>query len=430
MLLERIQPYLQNPYLLSGFALVVAYWLTTRFCPIIIKICHSKKLLDDPNGRSAHKSSVPTYGGVAMFLAFAVVFLVVTVLAGLTAAAMAKALVLLAALTVLFFLGMKDDMIGLHPRKKFIAQFITAALVIFLADVRIDSLGGIFGIQQLPYAVSVAFSFFVYMLISNAYNLIDGIDGLAGAVSTLVGLFFAACFLWEGQLALALPAILMAGVSLGFLRFNLSKKNRLFMGDSGSLFMGFLMGFLAIAFLQTVGATGTFATAHPPVLVLAVLSYPLLDTLRVFSIRIANGRSPFSADKNHMHHRLLQKGFSHAQATLLIVLANMAVIGLSWGSQTLSITLQCVIVVAVGTLFYMAPVFLLPTQTQRLRKKVLVHNPDFASHPGTKANRKVAMANLLEGYKPEEMKQLLKSSNKVSSQNSRKKEKEVAGIEG
>ena len=330
--------------------------------------------MDTPNERSAHDFNIPTYGGVAIFIAFAVVFMIGAMAAQLSSEVMGKSMLLLASTTLLFFLGIKDDLIGLRPKKKFLAQFLVAGLIIFLGDVRIDSMGGIFGINQLSYGVSTLFSLFVFLLMGNAFNLIDGIDGLAGGISTLAGLFLGICFLWENQIALALPAFILSGASLGFLRFNLSKKRRLFMGDSGSLFIGFLLGYLGIAFLQEVGSTGTIAKAHPPVILLAVLSYPLLDTLRVFVIRIGNRRSPFSADKNHLHHRLLQKGFTHAQATMLIILANIAVIGLCWGSQTLSVTAQCFFVVGLGSLVYLAPIILLPSVNQEMRRKTMVDN--------------------------------------------------------
>ena len=262
----------------------------------------------------------------------------------------------LGATMILLFLGIKDDLVLLSPRKKFVGQIIAAAMVIFMTDLRIMSFDGLLGIGELPYIASVVFTFFVFLLVVNAYNLIDGIDGLAGAIGIIASLSFGIFFALNEQLFLALVSFSLIGAVIGFLGFNFSKTHKLFMGDSGSLFIGYLLAYQGIAFLGVnESATASFVIAKAPILLLAVLSFPLLDTLRVFIIRARQGRSPFSADRNHIHHRLLDIGLTHVQATLFIALINVMLIGLVLAMDDLYINVQLFISVFVGSALYLSP---------------------------------------------------------------------------
>ena len=201
---------------------------------------------------------------------------------------------------------------------------------------------------------SVLFSIFVFMLMVNAYNLIDGIDGLAGAIATIASAVFGAFFLGVGATPVAVISFVLIGAMLGFLRFNLSHKRKIFMGDSGSLFIGFLLAYQAIMFLNiNLTAAQGPVLDNAPVIVLTVLSYPLMDTLRVFFLRAIRGRSPFSPDRNHIHHRLLDLGMSHKQATALLSLKTILLIAVCWNMQETPIHIHLVSMLVMGFVLYL-----------------------------------------------------------------------------
>ena len=365
MLSETLVAFFLNPYLLAFLAAVTSCWLSVKIYPVIIMMAQKKNLMDEPGERSVHEYRVPSYGGAGIFIAFSVLTMSLACLGDCSPQELGQMLGLMAALCILFFLGVKDDMIGLDPRKKFMAQLLAAGIVILITGVRIESLDGIFGIGQLPYGVSVVFTFFVFLLIGNAYNLIDGIDGLAGTIALIATVVFGGFFLVSGQYPMAIASFVLAGALLGFLRFNLSYTKRLFMGDSGSLFLGFLLAYQAVLFLNMNQAANPKAIlSNAPVIVLSVLSFPLLDTLRVFILRVREGRSPFSPDRKHLHHRLLAKGLDHKQATALIALKTLLILAVCWVLQDIPINLHLICMVALGS-----AVYLLPTLVKTEREK-------------------------------------------------------------
>ncbi|MEJ2163646.1 MAG: MraY family glycosyltransferase [Robiginitalea sp.] len=354
MFSETVIAYASNPYVLAGISILLAYWASVRLQPVIILLSREKNLMDEPEGRSSHHYRVPTYGGVAMFIVFSILVLSLTSFVGFPEEDLNQGMSLIAAISILFFLGIKDDMVGLAPSKKFLGQLLAACLVIFIGGMRIESLDGIFGVGQMPYYASVLFSIFVYMLMVNAYNLIDGIDGLAGVIALVSSLIFGLFFLVVGNTAMALVSFVLVGTVLGFLRFNLSDTRKLFMGDSGSLFIGFLMAFQAIAFLNANQAGDPAAlVSNAPVIVLTIFSFPLIDTLRVFALRAIRGRSPFSPDRNHIHHHLLDKGMGHKQATVLIANKVLLMITIAWMLQDISVHLHLLSMVTLGFVIYL-----------------------------------------------------------------------------
>jgi UDP-N-acetylmuramyl pentapeptide phosphotransferase/UDP-N-acetylglucosamine-1-phosphate transferase len=223
-------------------------------------------------------------------------------------------------------IGLKDDIIGLGPGIKFVAQFVSALIVAMIANIRIADLHGIFGIYDMPYYASVILTVFFIVGIVNAFNLIDGIDGLAGSIGLILCVVFGVLFYKSGDLGWAYLATGLAGALLGFLFFNVTPA-RIFMGDSGSLLLGFVAAVLSIKFMN-VSLTesvlvGPFMITSGLGLVSAILIIPVFDTLRVFTLRIFRGKSPFTADSNHIHHRLLSLGLSHVQATLVLASVNV-----------------------------------------------------------------------------------------------------------
>jgi UDP-N-acetylmuramyl pentapeptide phosphotransferase/UDP-N-acetylglucosamine-1-phosphate transferase len=343
-------------YYLGIVAVVLAYVLAIKMFPAIICLATEKNLMAVPGERSMHTKKTPNLGGVGIFIAFSLCIMILGGLKSLETLQMDHLLLLLAAVTIMFFLGVKDDLIGISPKKKFVGETLAATLVILCTDVRIENLDGLFGIWELPYLISVAVSLLVFVFIINAFNLIDGIDGLAGTVAILASTVFGFFFMLHGNYFLMLVSFILVGALLAFLRYNFSEENKLFMGDSGSLFIGFLLIYQSVEFLNMdLGNTIWLALPHKSVLVLSILSFPILDTLRVFIIRISQKRSPFSADKNHIHHRLMDLGLTQKQGTFVIALANVFVISVAFAIGNLNIHLQVLVITVIVPILGLLP---------------------------------------------------------------------------
>jgi len=290
--------------------------------PSIIYIAHLKNMLDTPNGRTVHQSLTPRLGGVAVFAGF---MSALTIFAPLQNGAKE----LLAGCIILFFVGLKDDLVGMTVSKKFVGQLLATGIVMIMADVRITSFQGILGIGTLPVGISYAFTLAVIVGITNAINLIDGLDGLAGTIVLIICSTFGYYFYAYGGANYgnyAYVAVCLIGGLLGFLRYNFHRAP-IFMGDTGSLVCGFIVSVLAIQFIEMgvhIGVSQPFGDSSPSVAV-GILFVPLFDTIRVFSLRMLAGRSPFSPDKNHIHHRILAMGFSQVSTVLLLGLLNVLV---------------------------------------------------------------------------------------------------------
>lgn len=345
-----------NIYVWCALALAFAYIFSVRIYPVIIYLSRVKNLMDVPGERSMHTNKTPTLGGIGLFITFSLGILMAGVLTDLDLESLHRILTLVAAVIILLFIGLKDDLLVISPRKKFMAQLLATGLVVVASDVRILSMDGIFGLGMLPYWVSVMFTVFVFILIINAFNLIDGIDGLAGGVAVLVCGFLGVFFAINNMDLMAIACFLLIGALIGFLGYNLSDRRKLFMGDSGSMFTGFLLAYFTVAFLN-ISASGNLEVpiANAPVMAIAVLSYPMIDTLRVFIVRMRQGRSPFVADSNHIHHRYLALGASHKMASLAIVTTNFVVMLLALLLQTTYIHFGLFCCVVIGTALYLIP---------------------------------------------------------------------------
>ena len=289
--------------------------------PSIVQIAHLKNLLDTPNGRTVHQSLTPRLGGVAIFAGF---MSALTIFAPLGNGVKE----LLAGCIILFFVGLKDDLVTISVAKKFVGQLLATGVVMIMADVRVTSFQGILGIYTLPVGMSYGFTFVMIVGITNAINLIDGLDGLAGTIVLILAGTFGYYFYRYGGSEFgnyAFVAVCLIGGILGFLRYNFHRAS-IFMGDTGSLVCGFIVSVLAIQFIELGSRTGQPFGSESPAVTLGVLFVPLFDTLRVFILRMAAGRSPFSPDKNHVHHRIMAMGFSQISTVLLLGLLNIVVI--------------------------------------------------------------------------------------------------------
>ena len=304
-----------------GLAAMWALLVAMFAVPSIVHIAHLKNLLDAPNGRTVHKSLTPRLGGVAVFAGF---MSALTIFAPLNNGVKE----LLAGCIILFFVGLKDDLVSISVAKKFVGQLLASGVVMIMADVRVTSFQGILGIYTLPVGVSYAFTFVMIIGITNAINLIDGLDGLAGTIVLILTGTFGYYFYRYGGASFsnyAFVAVCLIGGMLGFLRYNFHKAS-VFMGDTGSLVCGFIVSILAIQFIEMGGRTGQPFGNVAPAVTLGVLFVPLFDTLRVFILRMAAGQSPFTPDKNHVHHRIMAMGFPQISTVLLLGLLNVVVV--------------------------------------------------------------------------------------------------------
>lgn len=304
-----------------------AFFLTYFTIPKIISVVKYKDLLDAPNLRSSHISTTPTLGGIAFYftIMFSLFFLkdfdtfkiVYNFIPGFT---------------ILFIFGLKDDLVVLSPISKLIAQVIAIGFILSNDSFLIDSLNGFLGFYEIPYLVSLFISGFLMILIINAYNLIDGIDGLAAGIGIVISLVYLLIFYYLEMDFYVYLSLIVIGMLIAFLRYNLSSSKKIFMGDTGSLLIGFIIGIFTIKLLSLKNLIESsdfpFLIENIPLVAMAILAVPLFDTTRVFIIRLLNKKSPFSADRNHLHHVLLNLGFSHLKTSIILTSANLLFVAL------------------------------------------------------------------------------------------------------
>ncbi|OXA86342.1 MraY family glycosyltransferase [Flavobacterium hydatis] len=346
--------YILNYYFLGAFIIVLFSFLASyKLFPILIRLSYEKKLSKIPEERSSHLYSTPTMGGVGIFFGFTLTFAFIGSILN-KYLQIDTLLDLTASLLILFFIGIKDDLLVISPLKKLIAQFFAAGILILFSDIYITNFYGIFGIHELPYIVSIIFTFFAFVVVINAYNLIDGIDGLAGAIALIISIFFGFYFLINRQFTQVLISFSLIGPLLAFLKFNVSKTQKIFMGDTGSMVIGFIIMYQSINFL-TINETLAipFPLDNGPIFILAFLSLPLTDTLRVFIIRIKNGHSPFKADRNHIHHYFLDSGLTHIKATIIITSLSLIVILSAFLLQGVNINLALFLIIIISSIVYL-----------------------------------------------------------------------------
>lgn len=310
--------------LLSLLIVFQSFIVSYLVIPRIISIVRIKNLMDKPNQRSSHKEKTPTMGGVAFFasLLSSLYFLQVYDSHKL-------GLSLVIGLLILFYVGVKDDLVGVSPRTKIIGQMLSFIFVMDSNELSITSLNGFLGFYELPLWISYFLGIFIIISIVNAYNLIDGINGSASMVGIMIFSIFSYIFYQTEDYYFVLLSISSIGCLTAFLRYNISKKNSIFMGDTGSLLIGFVIGVCTLRFLNLPIERLSMANINyynKFVLVFIILYIPFVDTMRVFLIRILKHRSPFFADRNHIHHIMIDyMKLSHIQASLLLALFNLLV---------------------------------------------------------------------------------------------------------
>ncbi len=334
------------------FSAALAFLVTFFSIPVVINIAKVKKLFDEPDERKVHKSVIPTLGGIGIFSGFIMAFLM-----GSPAGANPQFQYLVAGAFIIFFLGLKDDIMILNASKKFVVQLVAAGILIRFGGIYFHNLQGFLGIYEIPYLAGYLVSAFTIIVITNSFNLIDGVDGLAGSLGFLTTMVFGIYFFIAGEISYAVMAFALSGSIASFLIYNFAPA-KIFMGDTGSLLIGLINSILVIKFISVAGASDAVAPiASAPAIGFAVLMIPLFDTLRVFGIRILDRRSPFSPDRLHVHHFLLDLGFSHRKVVFTLLGANLLFIGLAFLMRNLPTTLIIGALLAtaftfVGILYY------------------------------------------------------------------------------
>lgn len=336
-------------------SLSVSFAITFLAIPVIISVAEMKKLYDVPDERKIHQTPIPALGGIGIFAGFVLASLLTI---GFSTASEFQFYI--AAALVIFFLGLKDDILVISPIKKFIGQVLAAFLIVYKGGIQIKSMHGFLGIYDLPEMYSLVLTYLTVIVIINSFNLIDGIDGLAGTLGLMSTLIFGFYFLKIQQPAYAILAFSLAGSLSAFLIFNFQPA-RIFMGDTGSLLVGLINAILVVKFINLAGSPEVaYPIEQSPAIGFAILLIPLLDTVRVFGIRIIHRRSPFSPDRNHVHHLMLDKGLSHRTITLTLVGINLVFVVATYlcrgiGCTWLVLSVIGIFFTAIGILYYSRP---------------------------------------------------------------------------
>lgn len=333
----------------------VSFIISFLAIPVIMQIAELKKLYDVPDERKVHTHAVTSLGGVGIFGGFLLASLL-----SIQGYLNPEFQYFFAAALVIFFLGLKDDLIVLSASKKFIGQVIAASIIIHLGGIRLDSMHGLFGFDQLPETFALALTYLTIIVIINSFNLIDGIDGLAACLGIMTMLMFGSYFYLVGYQAYALLGFSLAGSLIAFLIFN-HHPAKIFMGDSGSLMIGLINSILVIKFINVASDPAIIMPFESAAAIgFSILIVPLLDTLRVFAVRISKGCSPFTPDRNHIHHLLIDWGLGHSAITSFCVGINVSFVVFAWSFRSIGPTYLLLIMLALafsgfGILYYRRP---------------------------------------------------------------------------
>ena len=342
-----------NTRLLLCFILAcgTTFWLI----PSVVNIARSKRLFAEPNDRASHTESTPTLGGLAIFTGVAL-----STLLFFNFTAIPKFQYVIAGLLIIFFTGIKDDLIGITPFQKFLAQIIAVLIIVVFGGIRFTHLHGFIGIFEINNHVGLVISVIAIVGITNCFNLMDGIDGLSASLGILASVVFGAWFYLVGDNDWAMLCVGMTGALMAFFYFNVfSKKYKIFMGDTGSLILGFIMAIMVIRFNEAnIDVTGPWAMRASPAISFGIIMVPVFDTLRVFATRIFRNVSPFSPDKTHIHHYLLELGLSHLQATLVLFFTGVLFVGVSWYLRDLTVAWLLMVLLTLGAVLSFIPIFL------------------------------------------------------------------------
>ena len=319
--LDRINIYI--------FSAVTAFAVCYVTIPTLVKMAKYKKLYDNINERKVHKELIPRLGGVGFFSG-----LFLTIVLFVNPVNFKYLGVFIASLFILFLIGLKDDILIISPFTKLVGQIIAVSIVILFGNGGLTDFQGVFGIHQVPWYVGYIVSVIIYIATINAFNFVDGIDGLAASLGIISIAVYGIWFFAVGKSVYFIISLSAVSSLFAFLRYNLfSKKNKIFLGDTGSMLIGFVVTFLAIRFNQSILSMDSRSTGfiYPaPAMSLGFVIIPYFDLLRVIVIRLINRRHIYSPDNSHLHHIFLSFGFSHKQITLLFSFVSVILIAIFW----------------------------------------------------------------------------------------------------
>jgi UDP-GlcNAc:undecaprenyl-phosphate GlcNAc-1-phosphate transferase len=342
-------------YLAVLFSTITAFWVTYKAIPIVIRVVIRKNLMDEPDGdRKIHTQKIPTLGGIAIFAGFFFATTIMTSILGFNIHPL-----FVVSTVLLLLIGIADDLIHISANKKLVAQIIVAGLVISGSTVLIQDFSGIFGVHSVSAWVSYPVTLAAFIVIINAYNLIDGVDGLAAGLGMVISTTFGGFFILNKNYEMAIYSFGLVGALGGFMMYNFNPA-QIFMGDTGSLIVGFALSFLGLQYQGLSGANTVWISGEYASLVLiSVLIIPLYDTLRVVIIRTKRGVSPFRPGKEHVHHVLMGYGFNHRQTSLYLIGANIFLIAFTISLATAGVNINGVL-----ALLVVACLIVLPTRSK------------------------------------------------------------------
>jgi UDP-GlcNAc:undecaprenyl-phosphate GlcNAc-1-phosphate transferase len=311
-------------------ALILIIFFTTGFMlmyfvtPVVIQVVKLRRLFEPVSNRSSHGQNVPSFGGITFFI---VLILALNISEQFFVTS--RAVFLVPSSLFIFFMGLKDDLTGISPWNKIMVQLIATTILFLSPDFQITNLHGFLGIHEIAPWICIPLAFLVVIFYINAYNLIDGIDGLASGLGAMFFTFFSVVYFTLNDYMMMAVCLAMVGSFVAFLRFNTSKDKRIFLGDTGSLLIGFLIAAIVINILskdyhQEIQMK---YVANLPLLIISALYIPIFDSIRVFIIRIRNGKSPFASDRNHIHHVFLDYlKISHRKTAFFLVGLNALIL--------------------------------------------------------------------------------------------------------
>lgn len=319
-------------YIFVILTLLVSVAIGWLFIPRIVIISKIKRLFDTPDARKVHSGQVPRLGGISFFPAsfFSFAFVLglryrfgFDITLGLQTELLVELLFVMSGMLVLYFIGLADDLVGLRYADKLVAQLIAASTLVF-ANVTIFDLQGLFGAGLLPYALDIVLTVVAGVTVINAFNLIDGVDGLCSGLGTITLSVLGVWYMTHELYVYAMFAFSMTGVLITFFLYNvLGSRLKVFMGDTGSLTLGYMIVFLCLKFLNVEHTTYVNTHIHSTMaIVVGLLFVPIFDALRVAVGRMMRRKSPFFPDKTHVHHKLLRLHFTHLQSTAILLVTH------------------------------------------------------------------------------------------------------------
>jgi UDP-GlcNAc:undecaprenyl-phosphate/decaprenyl-phosphate GlcNAc-1-phosphate transferase len=338
-----------SQFLVLSLAAITSFLVAFMILPVLINYSLKKNLVVLPDRRKLHKKLTPSLGGVAVFIGFLAASIIwIDINEWMTAR------YLIASMCIIFLMGIRDDLVPFNAWKKMMGQ-AAAIIVLLFSEVKITSLYGLFGVSEIPLWLGVILTAGFIIIVTNAFNLIDGLDGLAGSVGIISISAFGVWFLLVGQPLYSLFCFSMAGGLVAFLIFNWQPA-KIFMGDTGAMVGGMLLSILTIHFMNSnelLPSTHAAKFSSSVGAAACFIIIPLSDTIRIIILRVSRGQSPITPDKNHIHHGLIRLGLSHGRSSILLASINLSFIGLAFLFRDFSngLTLPIVVILSAGLCF-------------------------------------------------------------------------------